>query len=185
MKTCAHHDNWEAVQAECRAVLPDNVLEFIDRHRGEPPQRRRLISVLHQVQAHDGYLGEEQLHAVAQLLGIPHAQVTGVATFYHFFRLKPRGRHMINICLGTACYVKGADKLTERFKQELGIAVGETSRDGMFTLEASRCVGTCGLAPVIMIDDQVHGPVTPDDVPAILNKYLKRAHADDDNGNGR
>jgi NADH:ubiquinone oxidoreductase subunit E len=82
---------------------------------------------------------------------------------------------MINVCLGTACYVKGAERVAEKIIEELGITWGETSKDGVFTLEASRCLGTCGLAPVVMIDEQIHGEVTPDQVPALLEKYLKKA----------
>jgi NADH:ubiquinone oxidoreductase subunit E len=117
----------------------------------------------------------EQLDAVAQLMQIPAAKVAGVASFYHYFRLKPRGKFLINICLGTACYVKGADRVAQRLMDELGISWGETSSDGMFTLEGARCLGTCGLAPVVMINEEVHASVTPDEIPVILQKYLKQA----------
>jgi NADH:ubiquinone oxidoreductase subunit E len=103
--------------------------------------------------------------------------VAGVASFYHFFRLQPRGRFMINVCLGTACYVKGADRVAQKLMDELGIQWGETTKDGVFTLEGSRCLGTCGLAPVLMIDNEVHANVTPDQIPVILQKYLDRAQA--------
>ena len=112
------------------------------------------------------------MDAVAQLMQVPTAKVYGVATFYHFFRLKPRGRFVINVCLGTACYVKGADRVVEKIKEELGIDFGETTTDGLFSLEASRCLGTCGLAPVMMIGDEVYGQVTPDKVPALLERYI-------------
>ena len=135
----------------------------------------QLIAVLHKVQAQFGYLADAHLDAVAQLLQVPAAKVAGVASFYHFFRLKPRGKFMINVCLGTACYVKGADRVAQKVIDELGITWGETSKDGVFTLEGSRCLGTCGLAPVVMIDDEIHGDVTPDQVPALLEKYLKKA----------
>jgi NADH:ubiquinone oxidoreductase subunit E len=131
--------------------------------------------VLHKVQAQFGYLAPAHLDAVAQLMQVPAAKVSGVASFYHFFRLQPRGRFIINVCLGTACYVKGADRVADKLREELGITFGETSTDGMFTLEASRCLGTCGLAPVIMIGDDVHAQVTPDRVPAILEQYLDKA----------
>jgi len=104
---------------------------------------------------------------------IPAAKVTGVATFYHFFRLQPRGKYMINVCMGTACYVKGADRVLEKLKEELGIDIGETTKDRLFTLEATRCLGTCGLAPVITIDGQVYGEVTPDQIPGLLEKTIK------------
>ena len=103
--------------------------------------------------------------------------MSGVASFYHFFRLQPRGKFIINVCLGTACYVKGADRVAQRMISELGITWGETSKDGLFSLEAARCVGCCGLAPVVVIDGEVHGEVNADQVPVILGKYLKKAKA--------
>ena len=142
---------------------------------GQPHAESQLIAMLHKVQAQYGYLSDSHLDAVAQLLQVPAAKVAGVASFYHFFRLQPRGKFMINVCLGTACYVKGADRVAQRVIDELGITWGETSKDGVFTLEGSRCLGTCGLAPVVMIDEEIHGDVTPDQVPALLEKYLKKA----------
>jgi len=169
-----HTDNWPEIEAQCKAVLPADIVADIEAHRDGLHSESRLIAILHKVQHHFGYLGQEQMHAVAQLAGIPLAKVTGVATFYHYFRLQPRGKHMINVCLGTACYVKGADKLASRLMDELGIQFGETTKDGLFSLESTRCVGTCGLAPVVMIDDQVHGPVTANEVGLILEKYVKQ-----------
>ena len=166
-------DNREAVEARSRAVLPEEIVDYIQECRQHPHSESRLIAVLHRVQGHFGFLGREQLDAVAQLLGVPTAKVTGVATFYHFFHLQPRGQFVINVCLGTACYVKGADRVAEKLKEELGIDFGETTTDGMFSLEAARCLGTCGLAPVIMIGDQVHGEVTPDQIPGLLEKAMR------------
>jgi NADH:ubiquinone oxidoreductase subunit E len=168
-------DNWEQVQTAARAVLTEPIVAHILKCRADPEPASHLISVLHQVQAHFGFLGHTQLDAVAQLLQVPTAKVAGVASFYHFFRLQPRGRFIINVCLGTACYVRGADRVAQKLRDELGITWGETSKDGMFTLEASRCLGTCGLAPVLMIGDEVHPTVTPDQVPVILAKYLPRS----------
>lgn len=170
-------DNWKKVQAFSRAVLPESIVSYIKECAGREHPESNLISVLHKVQGHFGHLGREQLDAVAQLMQIPAAKVTGVATFYHFFRLQPRGRYIINVCMGTACYVKGADRVAERLKEELGIDFGETSKDGLFTLEATRCLGTCGLAPVIMIDDQVYGEVTPDQIPGLLEKKIREARS--------
>ena len=168
-------DNWQRVEAMAREVLGPSICELIDRCARESQPESQLIAVLHRVQAQYGYLNSAHLDAVAQLLQVPAAKVAGVASFYHFFRLQPRGKYIINICLGTACYVKGADRIAQRIISELGITWGETSKDGVFTLEQARCLGTCGLAPVIMIDDEIHGQVTPDQVPAILEKYLKKA----------
>jgi len=171
-------DNWPEVQRHAREVLGADVADFIAECRaGEHPESR-LIAVLHKVQDKFGYLGGDQLDAVAQLLQVPAAKVAGAASFYHYFRLTPRGKYMIHVCLGTACYVKGAERVAQRFMEELGITWGETSSDGVFTLEGSRCLGTCGLAPVVMIDDEVHGPITPDEVPVLLDKYLKQAKED-------
>jgi NADH:ubiquinone oxidoreductase subunit E len=168
-------DNWDTVAAAAQAALTAPIVQYIQLCRQGPEPASQLVSVLHKVQAHFGHLGPAQLDAVAQLLQVPAAKVAGVASFYHFFRLQPRGRFMINVCLGTACYVKGADRVAQKVIDELGITWGETSKDGVFTLEGSRCLGTCGLAPVIMIGDEVHPNVTPDQVPLILEKYIKKA----------
>ncbi len=170
-------DNWEYVQNLSREVLGDPICQFIDECRRDPQPESQLIAILHRVQAKYGYLNATHLDAVAQLLQVPAAKVSGVASFYHFFRLQPRGKFVINVCLGTACYVKGADRVAQRLISELGITWGETSKDGLFSLEAARCVGCCGLAPVVVIDGQVHGEVSPDQVPVILGKYLKKAKA--------
>ena len=168
-------DNWPEVQAEAQSKLPDEIVALIERFRGGEQSESQLIAVLHAVQDHFGHLGAEQLDAVAQLMQVPAAKVAGVASFYHFFRLVPRGKHMINVCLGTACYVKGADRVAQKLIEELGITWGETSTDGLFTLEGSRCLGTCGLAPVVMVDGKIYGNVTPDQVPLILEEYLKKS----------
>jgi len=172
--TTSHTDNWTEVQTAAEGALAPPLVDYIAQCKQGPEPESQLISILHKVQAHFGYLGPKQLDAVAQLLQVPAAKVAGVASFYHFFRLQPRGRFIINVCLGTACYVKGADRVAQKLMDELGITWGETSKDGVFTLEGSRCLGTCGLAPVIMIGDEVHATVTPDQVPIILEKYLER-----------
>jgi len=171
-------DNAHEVMDAAKAALTPEIVAYIDECRAGPEAASHLISVLHRVQSHFGFLGRPQLDAVAQLLQVPAAKVAGVASFYHFFRLSPRGKFIINVCLGTACYVKGADRVAQKLMDELGIRWGETSKDGVFTLEASRCLGTCGLAPVIMIGDDVHGTVTPDKVPLILEKYLERLRSE-------
>ncbi len=173
MSTCT--DNWEQVEAAAKWVLGEPIVDLIAEYRSRPRPESQLIAVLHRVQSQFGYLAEAHLDAVAQLMQIPAAKVAGVASFYHFFRLKPRGKFVINVCLGTACYVKGADRVAEKLTEELGITWGETSKDGVFTLEGARCLGTCGLAPVVMVDNQIHGNITPDQVPALLEKYLKKA----------
>lgn len=168
-------DNWKALAERSRACLPDDVVTFIEECRKEERPQSRLISVLHRLQKHRGYLGREEMDAVAYLLQVPSAKVTGVATFYHFFRLQAKGRYVISVCMGTACYVKGAEHVVQRFKDELGVDFGQTTRDGLFTLESTRCVGTCGLAPVVMVNEDVHGKLTPDEVPGLLKKYADQA----------
>jgi NADH:ubiquinone oxidoreductase subunit E len=167
-------DNWPEVEAACRRILGEKICQFIDEVKKDPRPESHLIAVLHRVQAEFGYLGASQLDAVAQLMQIPAAKVSGVATFYHYFRLQPRGRFVVNICFGTACYVKGADRVAERFMNELGIQLGETSKDGMFTVEGCRCLGMCALAPVITVNGEVWAQITADKVPSILEQYLRR-----------
>jgi NADH:ubiquinone oxidoreductase subunit E len=110
---------------------------------------------------------------ISELMNLPTSHIWGVATFYHFFKLKPQGKYIISICLGTACYVKGADKILEHLKKELKVEIGDTSEDGFFTLQGARCIGACGLAPVIMINDKVYGNLTNEKVTEILNNLRK------------
>ncbi len=172
-------DTWPEVAAASREALTPSVVEHIEQAHATANPESHLIAILHEVQSHFGYLGSKQLDAVAQLMQIPAAKVSGVASFYHFFRLEPTGRYKISVCLGTACYVKGSEAVAQKLREELGITFGETTKDGMFTLEPSRCLGTCGLAPVLMIGDEVHSKVSPDRVPVILQKYIDRARAED------
>ncbi|MDD2199843.1 MAG: NADH-quinone oxidoreductase subunit NuoE [Bacteroidales bacterium] len=130
-----------------------------------------LINVLHKVQEHFGYLPAEIQEIVALNLGISVSKVYGVVTFYSFFTMLPKGKYPISICTGTACYVRGAEKVLEEFKKELGIKVGETTPDGKFSLNCLRCVGACGLAPVVKIGDKTYGRVAPEEVKNILNEY--------------
>ena len=153
-------------------MLPNRILQFIDKCRKEENLHGQLIGVLHRVQDHFGYLSQDAMDAVAHLMQIPAAKVSGVATFYHYFRLKPSGKYVISICLGTACYVKGAEAVLNKFKEELGIKEGETTKDGLFGLELSRCLGACALAPVVKIGKSIHSQVTPDKVPSIIKDLL-------------
>ncbi|MCJ7689710.1 MAG: NADH-quinone oxidoreductase subunit NuoE [Clostridiaceae bacterium] len=130
-----------------------------------------LIPVLHEVQKLFGYLPEEALQVVSEELDIPMSEIYGVSTFYSQFTLEPKGEHIIKVCLGTACYVKGAQDILDRFASILEIEVGKTTSDGKFTLEAARCLGACGLAPVLMVDDKVYGRLVPADVIRIIEEY--------------
>ena len=130
-----------------------------------------LIPILHEAQELFGYLPEKVQQIIADGLGASLAEVYGVATFYSRFTLTPKGKYNIQICLGTACYVKGADKVLEKLERVLGIKAGETTPDGKFSIQDARCVGACGLAPVMVINDEVYGKMTPDKVDEILKKY--------------
>ena len=131
----------------------------------------RLMPVLQDAQDIYGYLPVEVQRMIADALEISLSEVYGVATFYSQFSLTPKGQHRISVCLGTACYVKGADKVLEEIETQLGIKAGECTADRKFSIDTCRCVGACGLAPVIMIDDKVYGKVTPDQVAEILEEY--------------
>ena len=132
-----------------------------------------LLPVLHEAQEIYGYLPIEVQQMVADGLGISLSEVYGVATFYSRFSLTPKGKHRISVCLGTACYVKGADKVLAAVEKKLGIKSGECTADGLFSIDSCRCVGACGLAPVMMVDEEVYGKLTPDLVGKILDKYIK------------
>ena len=142
--------------------------EIILKHKDTPGA---LIPILHEAQNIYGYLPPEVLHEIAKGLNKPEAEVYGVATFYSQFSLQKKGKYRINVCLGTACYVKGAQDILDKFKLRLMIDVGECTDDGLFSLEACRCIGACGLAPVVTINGDVYGRMNPDMVDEILDKY--------------
>ena len=129
------------------------------------------INVLHKAQGEFGYLPAEVQEVIAQELNVSVAQIYGIVTFYSFFTMIPKGEFPISVCMGTACYVRGAEKVLDEFKRELKIGVGETTSDGKFSLNCLRCVGACGLAPVVLIGEKVYGRLTPDGVKDILNEY--------------
>jgi len=132
---------------------------------------QELINVLHKCQEHFGYLPAEVQEVVSNELVVPVAKIYGVVTFYSFFTMTPKGKHPVSICMGTACYVRGAGKVLDEFKKELGLQVGETTKDGKFSLSSLRCVGACGLAPVVLVGAKTYGRVAPDDVKNILKEY--------------
>jgi len=130
-----------------------------------------VINVLHKVQGEFGYLPAEIQELVAKELNIPVSRVYGIVSFYSFFTMTPKGEHPIAVCLGTACYVRGAEKVLDELKRQLGINVGEVTPDGKFSLTCLRCVGACGLAPVIEVGEKVYGRMTPDRVKDVLAEY--------------
>ncbi|MCP1223691.1 NAD(P)H-dependent oxidoreductase subunit E [Sebaldella sp. S0638] len=130
-----------------------------------------LISVLHKAQEIFGYLPREIQEYVAEKLNESLANVYGVVSFYSFFTMVPKGEHAVSVCMGTACYVRGADKVLEEFQKELGIKSGETSLDGKFSIDALRCVGACGIAPVVLVGEKVYKKVEVKEVKKIINEY--------------
>lgn len=130
------------------------------------------VAVMQQAQEIFGYLPEEVQIVIAEGLGIPLEEVYGIATFYSLFNLSPKGVHQVSVCLGTACYVKGSDKILAKIEERLGCKAGSISSDGRFSIDSIRCVGACGLAPVMMVGDDVYGRMTPDMVDEILDKYM-------------
>lgn len=146
----------------------DALKKVIEEYKGK---KGALIPVLQKAQDIFGYLPLEVQKFIAEEMNVSLQEVYGVATFYAQFSLHPRGKHTIGLCMGTACYVKGAKAILDKIKEELGVDVGETTEDMKFTLEATRCLGACGLAPVMMIDDEVYGRLTPERIPEILKKY--------------
>ena len=150
--------------------LDADITQFIDECTEAEHPDSYLIAVLHKIQGRYGYLSDDHMNQVAQRMQIPSSTISGVATFYHFFRLKPQGKYAVSVCLGTACFVKGADKVLDAFKTELGVEVGDTSEDKLFSLECSRCIGVCALAPVVTINDRVYSRVTPNQVPELIHE---------------
>jgi NADH-quinone oxidoreductase subunit E len=139
--------------------------EILDRYEGV---QGALIPVLQKIQFEYGYLQEEAINLVAERMNINASEIVGVATFYSQFRLEPRGVHMIKVCCGTACHVKGANKIAKEFSKKLDVAVGSTTEDSMFTLEEVACLGACSLAPIVTLDGDVHGNLVPDSVGNII-----------------
>ncbi len=138
-------------------------------------KRDKLIPILQDVQAADGYISKQAALRVARHLGIPASKVYGVATFYNQFRFKPVGRFHIMICRGTACHVKGSAGVLKMCEEVLGIKAGDTTRDGLFSIEVVACIGACGLAPVISVNGEFHAKVTPDSLRALVNKLRAEA----------
>lgn len=153
---------------QCENPLFKELDAFIAKQK---PGRDALIPVLHKAQDIFGFLPVDVQEYVADALTLPVSEVYGVVTFYSYFTMQPRGRHTINVCLGTACYVRGAKKVCEALEDLLGVKMGETTEDRKYSLTTQRCFGACGLAPVVMIDDDVHGRVSAKKLKAILDQY--------------
>ena len=158
----------EALNPDLSADAVARVDQIVDHYRGRPGS---LIPVLEECQGITGYLPVELLDYISDRLGVPGSTVYGVVTFYSFFTMIPKGRHNIKVCMGTACYVRGIGEVINRLKSEFSLPVGGTTDDRRFSLEAVRCLGACGLAPVVVVDHDTHGGVMPDRIVDILNRY--------------
>lgn len=147
------------------------IKEIIAQYINEPTP---LMMILSAVQTKFGYIPMEAQELISEETGISVAEIYGVVTFYSFFSLKPKGKYIIGVCLGTACYVKNSQQVIDRFSQLLGIKPGETTEDGLFTIDALRCIGACALAPAVRVNDKVYPQVKVDDVPKIIAEYLEK-----------
>ncbi|MFA6335105.1 MAG: NADH-quinone oxidoreductase subunit NuoE [Bacteroidales bacterium] len=150
---------------DCHKKAIEDICNSYNNDPGE------LIKILHRTQTEFGYLPEDVQREVAGHLNLSVAKVYGVVTFYSFFTMTPKGKHAISVCMGTACYVRGAEKVLDELKEELNIKVGGVTQDGKFSLDCLRCVGACGLAPVMLIGDKVYGRLEPSQIKEILDSY--------------
>jgi len=157
---------------QCGSGQKEDKFEFIDRvierYKG---QEGSMIPILHSIQQKLGYLPEDVQAYIAEKMEVPLSEIYGIVSFYTLFSTQPKGKHKISVCMGTACYVRGAGLILDELEKELGIRVGETTKDGSFTLEACRCLGACGLAPVLTVDGRVHGRLTVDEVDRVIAEY--------------
>jgi NADH-quinone oxidoreductase subunit E len=144
------------------------LVDFIESWRHKPGN---LIMILHRVQEEYGYIPREAALELARMINVPLAKIYGVITFYHFFKLTKPGKHMIQVCMGTACYLKGGEDIILEIERLLGLPINTTTDDGLFSMEAVRCIGCCGLAPVMTIDGEVFGKVTKDKLPEIVAQF--------------
>jgi NADH:ubiquinone oxidoreductase subunit E len=163
-----HARNLESVNPDLTVDVMTQLDEIINRNKGKPGC---LIPVLEECQGVVGYLPVELQEYIGSLLNIPGSTIYGVVTFYSFFSMVPKGRYTIKVCMGTACYVLGIAEVLDRIKSTFNLEVGRTTEDRRFSLEAVRCLGACGLAPVVVVGNEVHGGVTPDGILDILNRY--------------
>jgi NADH-quinone oxidoreductase subunit E len=150
--------------------MEQQIANIVSKYQSD---RGSIIAILQDVQKEFSYLPRPALIEVSKALAVPLSRVLSLATFYKAFSLKPKGRHPVHVCLGTACHVRGAQLVIEKFERELVLKPGETSADQSFSLDAVRCVGCCGLAPVVMVGEEIHGKITPAKVTGLIKKYKK------------
>ena len=149
-------------------TFPEGLLSFIEEWKVKPGS---LIMILHKTQETFGYISKQSAEKISRLTGIPLARIYGVITFYHFFKTSKPGKHKISVCLGTACYLKGSQDLIDETRSILGIAPDAVTEDGQFSVDPVRCIGCCGLAPVLTVDNDTYGKLTKDMLPEIIAKY--------------
>ena len=157
---------------KCNCNTKDEFLEKI--FNTYKPEKDNLIQILNEVQEHYGYIPKNAQIEISEFLKIPMAEVYGVITFYSRFSLKPKGKYNIAVCLGTACFVKGSQKIMDRLKERLKIEAGETTQDGKFSIEETRCVGACGLAPVFTVNGEVYGKATVQKLDQVLDELMSK-----------
>ncbi len=157
-----------SVKSDAEITFSQELLDHIETWREKPGN---LIMILHRVQEEFGYIPREAAKKVAKILNVPLAKIYGVVTFYHYFKLNKPGKYNIQVCMGTACYLKGGEDILNELESVLGIGVNQVTSDGQFSIEAVRCVGACGLAPVLIVGEDVYGKLTKDRLPEILAKY--------------
>ena len=157
-------------KAETVETMTPEIKAFVAEWKDKPGN---LIMVLHKVQQTYGYIPRSIAIEISEMLDVPLAKIYGVVTFYNFFKLQKAGKYIAQVCLGTACYLRGGDDLIKEFEKQLGVGVNATTADGLFSVEAVRCLGCCGLAPVVVVNGEVYGKLKKEDVAGIIEKYRK------------
>ena len=152
-------------------AVDDKMMSVAEKYKGV---KGGIMGALHEVQDEYGYISEANQKYLSDKLGVPLSEIYGIISFYSRFSLKPKGKYNIQVCMGTACYVKGSEAVINAFKDNLKIDVGDVTEDGLFSIESVRCLGACGLAPAIVVNEEVYGKVTPDMVPKIIDTYRKK-----------
>lgn len=160
--------------SECKCGNENKNIELKELLKQYKNDKSNLIQILNQVQEKYGYISTDAQKEISEYLNISMAEVYGVITFYSRFTLEPKGKYNIAVCLGTACFVKGSEKVLDKVKQVLQIDVGQTTEDGLFSIEATRCVGACGLAPVFTVNNEVYGKATPEMVAKVINEIREK-----------
>lgn len=155
----------------CAKQNKESLLKILEKYEKD---KSNLIQILNEVQEKYGYIPDFAQSGIAEYLGMERAEIYGVITFYSRFTLEPKGKYSVSVCLGTACFVKGSEKLLDKAKEMLKIEEGKTTEDGKFSIDATRCIGACGLAPVFTVNDEVYGKATPETMEKVLKEYMSK-----------